>query len=168
MYQVKGKEKRFDIEFTNASGSIGKLNNEGFELDQLHIDEQRMHVLRNGKSYNVEHVGIDTTEKTVTIKVNGNLYTLEVKDRFDLLLEEMGMDNLAAAKVSELKAPMPGLVLSIEVEAGQAVAKGEPLIVLEAMKMENVIKSPEDVVVKTVNVNQGVAVEKNQVLIDFE
>ena len=63
---------------------------------------------------------------------------------------------------------MPGLVLDIKVEVGQEVLEGEPLLVLEAMKMENVLKSPADVVVKSIDVKQQAAVEKNQVLITFE
>ena len=62
---------------------------------------------------------------------------------------------------------MPGMVLNILVTEGQDIKKGDPLIVLEAMKMENVLKSPTDGIVKKINVNKGIAVEKNQVLIQF-
>ena len=62
---------------------------------------------------------------------------------------------------------MPGLVLDIRVVEGDAVKKGDPILVLEAMKMENIIKSPTDGIVKKINVKKGVAVEKSQVLIHF-
>jgi biotin carboxyl carrier protein len=77
------------------------------------------------------------------------------------------MDKLHSAKVNELKAPMPGLVLDIVVSEGQEVKKGDALVVLEAMKMENILKSPADVVVKKISVKKGTAVEKNQVLVLF-
>ena len=77
------------------------------------------------------------------------------------------MDNLAAAKVNEIKAPMPGLVLDIRVAEGDEVKKGDSILVLEAMKMENIIKSPTDGIIKKINVKKGIAVEKNQVLIHF-
>jgi biotin carboxyl carrier protein len=62
---------------------------------------------------------------------------------------------------------MPGLVLRVLVEPGQKVTKGEPLLVLEAMKMENMIKAPGDAIVSSVKAQLGQAVEKNQILIDF-
>jgi biotin carboxyl carrier protein len=72
-----------------------------------------------------------------------------------------------ASKVNEIKAPMPGLVLDVRVSEGEAVKKGDAIIVLEAMKMENIIKSPTDGIIKKISVKKGVAVEKNQVLIHF-
>ncbi len=77
------------------------------------------------------------------------------------------MDSLNSSKVNEVKAPMPGLVLDIRVSEGDEVKKGDPILVLEAMKMENIIKSPTDGVIKKINVKKGLAVEKNQVLINF-
>ncbi len=77
------------------------------------------------------------------------------------------MDNLNANKINEIKAPMPGLVLDIRVAEGDAVKKGDTILVLEAMKMENSIKSPTDGLVKKISVKKGLAVEKNQVLINF-
>ena len=67
-----------------------------------------------------------------------------------------------------LKAPMPGLVVRIQVEAGQAVAAGAGVVVLEAMKMENELRAPTAGTVRTVRVAQGEAVEKGQVLVEFE
>jgi biotin carboxyl carrier protein len=63
---------------------------------------------------------------------------------------------------------MPGLVLNVMVEPGQAVSKGDPLLILEAMKMENVLKAASDGVVKVVTVQKGVAVEKGFVLLEME
>jgi biotin carboxyl carrier protein len=77
------------------------------------------------------------------------------------------MDNLNTAKVSEIKAPMPGLVLRILASEGEEVQKGGNLLVLEAMKMENIIKAPADVIIKSVKVNPGDKVEKNQVMMIF-
>ena len=67
-----------------------------------------------------------------------------------------------------LKAPMPGLVVRVPVEPGDAVTPGMGLIVLEAMKMENELKAPAAAVVKAVRVAPGEAVEKGQVLLEFE
>ena len=67
-----------------------------------------------------------------------------------------------------LKAPMPGLVVRIPVNAGDAVSAGTGLVVLEAMKMENELKAPSATVVKSIRVAPGEAVEKGQVLLEFE
>ena len=126
------------------------------------------HIIHDYKSYNVDIEDINAEEKTFDLLVNGNSYSVQMQDRFDLLLKELGMSALAGNKVDELKAPMPGLVLQVHVANGKEIKKGEPVLVLEAMKMENVLKAPADGVIKTVTVEKGDAVEKNQVLIVME
>ncbi|MNR65826.1 2-oxoglutarate carboxylase large subunit [compost metagenome] len=69
--------------------------------------------------------------------------------------------------MKEIKAPMPGLVLNVMVQEGQEVGKGDNLLVLEAMKMENIIKSPDSGIVKKILITKGDKVEKNEVLIQF-
>ena len=125
------------------------------------------HFLQNNKGYRVSIVSVEPKEKKVTVNINGNNYTLEIQDKLDLLLEGMGLDMVDAGKDAELKAPMPGLVLDIIVKPGQEVKKGDALIILEAMKMENVLKASADAVIGSIEVVKGVAVEKNQVLIHF-
>jgi biotin carboxyl carrier protein len=153
------------ITFDNTS--TGTLNGSPFALDTIRIKEGSFHVLKNNKSFSVEIVRSEPETKTFVIAVNGTKYTLQVKDKYDELLRSLGLDNLNVRKVNELKAPMPGLVLTILAEEGAAVKKGDPLLVLEAMKMENILKAPADLVVKKIAVKKGVAVEKNQVLIHF-
>jgi pyruvate carboxylase subunit B len=91
-----------------------------------------------------------------------------VQDEHDLLLEEYGLDEAGGAAEREIRAPMPGLVLSVMVEDGQAVSEGDGLVVLEAMKMENELRAPADGVVKTVHVAPQDAVDKDALLIEME
>jgi biotin carboxyl carrier protein len=93
---------------------------------------------------------------------------VKAQDRFDLLLAKLGMTELASKKINQLKSPMPGLILEVLVTPGQNIKAGEPLIILEAMKMENIIKAPIDVVIKNVKAIKGRPVEKNELLIEFE
>ncbi len=86
----------------------------------------------------------------------------------DELLKSMGLENAMVAKISEVKAPMPGLVLDVLVTVGQTVEMGEKILTLEAMKMENAIKSPTAGTIASIHVSKGQAVDKNFVLIRFE
>lgn len=144
------------------------INDVNTEIDLLDSGNNRFHVLRDNKSYEVEILNADLEVKTMTVKVNGRSYDVALTDRYDELLKSLGMDKTAGAKVNEMKAPMPGLVLDVRVTEGQAVSKGDALVVLEAMKMENILKSPADVVVKKIIAKKGTAVEKNEVLVLFE
>jgi biotin carboxyl carrier protein len=143
------------------------VDGEVVELDTIQLSSTQSHVLYKNKSYNLEIVSEDKEEKTMDIKVNGNVYKVSVEDQYDQLLKKLGLDNISSNKVKEIKAPMPGLVLNIIAKEGQEIKKGENLLVLEAMKMENILKSPTDGTVQKILINIGDKVEKNQVLIQF-
>ncbi len=155
---------KFNIELVNHGLMV---NGMGIVLDTLIVNGHTKHILFENQSYNVELVELDRVDKQAKIKVNGNLYKVEVSTQLDLLLKQLGMDNLSASKVLQVKAPMPGLVLSVLVTEGQEVKKGDSLLILEAMKMENIIKSPTDGTIQKVEVTQGNKIEKNAILIKF-
>ena len=165
MYQVKVNEKyNFVVQTENKQF---KVNNDVIKLDQIFLNQNSSHILYQNKSYLVEVVELIKEEKKAIIKINGNIYTLNVEDQYDQLLKQLGMDNLAVNKILQVKAPMPGLVLSVLVAEGYEVQKGDSLLVLEAMKMENMIKSPTDGIIKKIEVKPGNTVEKNELLISF-
>lgn len=162
--KVNDKEQ-FDIELEDKSV---KINDQLLDLDRVEQADGSIHMVHKGKSYKVKILTSDAEGKQAKLQVNGNVYEVSLSDDLDRLLEKMGMSGAGANKVNEVKAPMPGLVLKVLVEPGQAVAKGDSLLVLEAMKMENVIKSPGDATVKSIQVKAQDKVEKNFVLIEFE
>ena len=164
---VREGEKEFNVKLDKDLNS-GLLNGETFNWDVIKIKENTYHIIKDNKSYNLEVLSIKPEEKSFFIKVDGIKYQFNAKDKYDELLHSLGMDNLASKKVSDLKAPMPGLVLEVSVEGGQQVSKGDALLILEAMKMENVIKSPTDGVIKSISINKGETVEKNQLILNFE
>lgn len=168
MLKAKLNKQLFDIEFDTKDYQQGSINNQAFTIDRVKSSASNWHILKEGKSYNIEILKIDKVAKQVDLKMNGKLSSVALSDQFDVLLKSLGMDNLAAKKVLELKAPMPGLVLSILVKEGDTVAKGDSLLVLEAMKMENIIKSPTEGVIKKIHALKGNAVEKSQLLISFQ
>jgi len=167
MYKAKVAGYTFEIEFSDKKALEGDINGETFKMD-LSQSSDVQHVIYKNGSYTVELISFDKENKTCVIQVNNNEYVVSVEDRFDMLLHQLGMDNIKSQKVNELKAPMPGLVLSVMVKVGDSVKKSEGLMVLEAMKMENIIRASADGIVKSIDVKKSDAVEKNQVLIKFE
>lgn len=165
MYKIKVNGK-YNFE-TDRNGEGLSINQKKNEADIKKLSGSTWHIINQLKSYNAEVVNFNADEKTAEIKINNNIYTISAKDQYDVLLDKLGLSNLNSTKVSEVKAPMPGLVLKVMVAEGDEVKKGDNLFVLEAMKMENIIKSPADVVVKTVKLKPGDKVEKGQVLLQF-
>jgi biotin carboxyl carrier protein len=164
MFIARIENHHFEIE-NSENGFI--VNGKPVTWDLASIRDGYFHVLMNGRSYRAEVVEADASGKRVTIKVNGRKYAVALMDRFDALLEKMGMNANSVAKVNHVRAPMPGLIIDLKVKEGDRVAAGDPLLILEAMKMENIIKAPGDATVKTIKVRMGEGVEKNQVLIEF-
>lgn len=136
-------------------------------VDLIRVKDGIFHIIKENKSYKAEVLKASREEKIFVIRVNGNKYTVQLKDKYDELLKELGIDNASAKKVKEMKAPMPGLVVDVRVKEGDTVQKGDALVVLQAMKMENILKSPTDAVIKKISVKKDDTVEKNQVLISF-
>ncbi|AYL93981.1 biotin/lipoyl-containing protein [Mucilaginibacter celer] len=166
MYQLKIND-RYNIETeSNMNGVL--VNGVKRNADIKPVAEGSYHIIENNRSYNVEVVSFDAGQKVAEIKVNNNIYHITAKDRFDLLLEQLGLSGLSSTKVSEVKAPMPGLVLKIFANKGDAIKKGDNLFVLEAMKMENIIKAPADMgIVQQITIKPGDKVEKGQILMLF-
>ena len=156
---VNGKE--FTIDGKNLDGKP-------VEWDLLEVRDNTFHIIMNNKGYSAVLVSHNPEEKTMTINVNGNDYEIAVKDKYDILLQQMGISAKSSTTVNNIKAPMPGLIVNILAPEGTEVKKGDGLLILEAMKMENAIKSPRDGKIKKVHVQLRQAVEKNQVLLDFE
>lgn len=159
------KKSVFEVDST-ADGLM--LDGKSFAWDIAQLADGYFHILHNNKSYKAELVKSDRAAKTFTLKINNHIHTVEAKDKFDLLLEKLGMSAAAGNKVNTIKAPMPGLIIDVKIQAGDTVKINDPLLILEAMKMENVLKSPGEGMVKSISVKKGDKVEKNQVLIEFQ
>lgn len=153
-----------------------KVNEQAFEIspeqlsnfDAVEIHNGQFHILKNNRAFRAELLEADFANKLMRISVNGNKYEVKISDKYDRLIEKIGITADTNQKQNNIKSPMPGLVLSINSSVGQQVEKGDTLLILEAMKMENVIKSPTDGIIKEIKVAQGNPVEKGQLLITFE
>lgn len=141
------------------------INGDLVDFEIQKIDSKKFKLFKNKKIYSTEI--IEKNGKDLSLKINNQLVNVKVTDHMDHILEKLGMDMTVSTVIKDIKAPMPGGILSIEVKQGDEVSKGDPLLILEAMKMENVIKSPGDGVVNKILVSEKENVEKNQVLISF-
>ncbi len=106
--------------------------------------------------------------KVYKVEIDGERFQVQIKSKLDQVLDSMGLNKPKISKIKSIKAPMPGLVIEINVEEGQTVVENDKILILEAMKMENVIKIPHEAVVKKINIVKGQAVDKGQVLIELE
>jgi biotin carboxyl carrier protein len=157
-YKVKANNNlEFDINIDDVS-----------KLDAIEISPTKFHILQDNISYKAEIITSSFDNKEYKVKVNNNTYNINIFSDLDYLIKVMGFEIGATKKVNEIKAPMPGLILDINVKVGQQVLEDEALLILEAMKMENVITSPRDGVIKSISVSKGDAVDKNKLLIAFE
>ena len=145
-----------------------QLGTNTVDLDVQRQPNGLISVLYNGRSYTAMVQKVDRKAKELTLQINGQNHTIAIKEPIDQLLSSMGLDMAAMKKAEPIKAPMPGLILKVLVEPGQPINKGDGLLILEAMKMENVIKATGSATVKTIKVNERTAVEKGAVLIEME
>ena len=137
-------------------------------LDLIETKDNSFHLLQDNRSFAINLLHKNTADKTMTIEVNGNKYEVKIEDEYDQLVKKMGLSVGGAQVMKNVKAPMPGLILDILAEPGQSVEKGDQLLILEAMKMENVLKAEGEGVIKSIEVQKGNAVEKGQILIEME
>ncbi|MDF0706318.1 acetyl-CoA carboxylase biotin carboxyl carrier protein subunit [Muricauda sp. 81s02] len=137
-------------------------------LDLIKNGEGSYHLLKDGASYHIKIVDSDFNQGKYTISINGSEYLTSIHTPLDELIQKMGFAVNAGKNVDSISAPMPGLILDILVEEGQEVNEEDQLLILEAMKMENIITSPRTGVIKKISVSKGDAVDKKQLLIEFQ
>ncbi len=138
------------------------------ELDAVQTTKTGYHILQDNTSYKAEIVTSDFTKKTYQVLVNNRTYEVAIADAVDILIKDMGFSVGGSKQSNALTAPMPGLILDVQVTPGQEVKEGDTLVILSAMKMENSFVSHMDGIIKAVHVTKDDAVDKGQLLIEFE
>lgn len=147
---------------------IKKATAEGFDFpyEVVFRSENRL-ILRSGtKLYRLNNTEVRNSQ--VSFSLNGRSYVSEVKDEQELLLEKLGITSQSSDTQGVMMAPMPGRIIGLPAAVGETLAVGDPVIILEAMKMENELKAPVGGRLATLHVKMGQSVEKNQQLAEIE
>lgn len=139
------------------------VNGTRYEIDFQHLpDGDVLSLLLNNRS--LEAV-VEARDDVWDVLAKGELYTVKVQDeRAYRLSQARGVASDVTGE-AHIKSPMPGLIVAVPVVEGQLVQKGDHVIILESMKMENELRSPREGMVARVHVEQGASVEKDQVLV---
>lgn len=140
------------------------------DLSQLDLEKLEVgsyHVIKGARGFRIKVLKTDYPNKTITLSVDGKEVSVHLRDGVETMVHDMGLDVIDNSFAQELHAPMPGLVLSVNVDPGEEVSKGAKVVILEAMKMENVLSAPSDVTIAEIHVEPGQAVDKGQLLVTF-
>ena len=140
------------------------------DLDNITLNDSDVNnqiILDNNKSKLVSVKEVNHELKRYQIQIDGRTYQVQISDAVDQQILKMNLKSKKSNQLKELRAPMPGLVRQVNVQVGDQVDSGDALFILEAMKMENVLKSPVNGLVSDLFVKPGESVEKNQILLSF-
>jgi biotin carboxyl carrier protein len=160
-YHVTIGQEEFEIEVRSETEIV-------FDGKTIHVDFQSMadqpvySLLLGNESYEA-YVG--ESETGLQVLLRGQLYEVEVEDERQRRLRQASEVATGAGGEFHLKAPMPGLIVAVPVSEGESVSRGQNLVILESMKMQNELRAPRDGVVLRVRAKTGERVEQNQVLV---
>lgn len=154
---------QFNLEIEDANN----LNQLNFTDIVAGVKNEKIHILHNKQSFSAELLQKDYNQRNYQVKINGNTYSVHIETPLAQLIKEMGLSLGNDSVADDILAPMPGIILEVNVAEGDEVKQGDFLCVLEAMKMENALTAPRDGIIKTVNIAKSETVDKGKLLIEF-
>ncbi|MDP4913242.1 MAG: acetyl-CoA carboxylase biotin carboxyl carrier protein subunit [Saprospiraceae bacterium] len=155
----------FLLDVNASQYSFQLMDADNITLNDSNVNNQI--ILDNNKSKLVSVKEVNHEQKRYHIQIDGRAYQVQISDAVDQQILKMNLKSKKSNQLKELRAPMPGLVRQVNVNVGDQVDSGDSLFILEAMKMENVLKSPVNGIVSELFVKPGESVEKNQILLSF-
>lgn len=167
MPHVRIGDKTFEI-----SQSGDAVNVDGVAVDGVAVDVSLQPL--SGATYlmmldgHPRVVTVEQNEENTTVTLNGTSIESHYRTDAEVTLEKLGITSGDAAAHREIRSPMPGLLLRMLVEPGETVSRGQGLVVLEAMKMENELSAPADGVIAAVHAEAGTSVAKNDLLVELD
>jgi len=162
---VNISDKRYEVEIPTDE-NIGRISVDGHKLnvDYNKISgDKTVSLIIDGRIFTAEY---NPLEDICQVQIEGYNYNALVTDeRRDAINRLIGTKKVSNEALQKIKAPMPGLIVKLNVSEGDTVKQGQGVIVIEAMKMENDIPSPIDGVVSELYVDDGKIVEKGELLL---
>ena len=158
------EDKQFTVEIIDEKhvSVDGKI----YEIDFESVSGQPVYSLivdgRSHESY------IYQGEENWQVLLRGRLYPVTVEDEREMRLRAAAVGRVAETGEFHLRSPMPGLVVAVPVTEGQEVKKGEVILILESMKMQNELKAPRDGTIGRIRVRPGESVEQKQTLLSVQ
>ena len=162
-YFVEIGERTFDVDL-GPEGA--RLDGELVDADLANVEDSDVrHLLLNGASH--RFVARREPDGTWDVHLRGRRVLAKAVDERTHAIQEMTGVRAGASGPKPIRAPMPGMVVKVEVEAGDEVVPGQGVVIVEAMKMENELRAEGAAVVETIHVAPGDTVDKDQILIDL-
>ncbi len=159
---VDGREFRVEI----VDERHVKINGQTYEVDFANIGGRPLYsLLASGRSF---EANVHAEDDAWHVLLQGRLYTVQVEDERERALRARAGVDTHDKRPQRIKSPMPGLIVEVRVQPGQEVRKGDTLLILESMKMQNEIKAPRDGVVTAVFVEGGQSVNQGAALVQVE
>lgn len=153
----------------NGKWSFDEQEITGSEGAVIRWDDDTFFTLEyQGKSFTGEILDEQLESNSLRLKINHREFVVKKKGPLDELIAALGLDKPKVRKLKELQAPMPGRIVNIAIEVGQAIEPGDEILSLEAMKMENVLKAEGIGIVKSIFIQNDQVVEKGQVMVEFD
>jgi len=142
------------------------VDGETYNVDFRSVGGQSVFsLILNGRSFEAL---VQPSPEGMQVLLQGHLFPVQVEDERQRRLRESSTSNVAETGIVYLKSPMPGLIVSIQVEVEQVVEQGQNLVILESMKMQNELKAPRAGTIEQVRVKSGDRVEQNQILLTLD
>ena len=164
-YQVEIEGDSFEVEVQNPRGRA-TVDGQEYNVDLRCVDGRWLYsLIVDDRPY---EAFVEEKEESYSVTIQGEPFEVSVVDPKAARLARMVQRPEAPIAEYPIKAPLPGLIVAVEAEPGKTVKKGQVLVVLEAMKMENDLTAPRDATVREVMVSGGDKVDKGQVLLTLE
>lgn len=165
MIKIKvNEDKEFKFSW---DGEQLQIDNSDIDVDIIKLNNQFYHLIINGASTEVLIQKKDSKNKSLTLQIEGHTYTVTSEDRLTHLYSIIGASSEESSS-NAIYSPMPGLIMEVKCKVGDQISPEAPIIILEAMKMENALKPEKIATVKEIHVTNGQNVEKGELLIELE
>lgn len=162
--EINGETLVFEL-IDSEDGLIFLKNGEKSIINFIQLSSHSYSFLAGNKSH---HVTVRKNQEEYQITIDHKPHVVKLKDAKQIILEAIGCSEKQEETTGECRAPIPGLVSKLFVNKGQTISKGDKLLILEAMKMENEITAHISGIIQSLHISRGQPVEKNALLLIIE